>query len=108
VEQGCANLGRHVQNVKKFGVPVVVAINHFVTDTDAEVQAVKDYVATLGAEAILCKHWAQGSAGIEDLAHKVVELADSGRRNSRRSIPTRCRCSTRSKPSPSRSITQAR
>jgi formate--tetrahydrofolate ligase len=78
VEQGCANLGRHVQNVKKFGVPVVVAINHFVTDTDAEVQAVKDYVATLGAEAILCKHWAQGSAGIEDLAQKVVELADSG------------------------------
>jgi formate--tetrahydrofolate ligase len=78
VEQGCANLGRHVQNVKKFGVPVVVAINHFVTDTDAEVQAVKDYVATLGAEAILCKHWAQGSAGIEELAHKVVELADSG------------------------------
>jgi formate--tetrahydrofolate ligase len=78
VEKGCANLGRHVQNVKKFGVPVVVAINHFVTDTDAEVQAVKDYVATLGAEAILCKHWAQGSAGIEELAHKVVELAESG------------------------------
>ncbi|WP_394688218.1 formate--tetrahydrofolate ligase [Hoeflea sp.] len=81
VEQGCANLGRHVENVKKFGVPVVVAINHFVTDTDAEVQAVKDYVATLGAEAILCKHWAQGSAGIEDLANKVVELADSGEAN---------------------------
>tara|TARA_R110002020_G_scaffold16307_7_gene57613 strand:+ start:27229 stop:28908 length:1680 start_codon:yes stop_codon:yes gene_type:complete len=78
VEKGCANLGRHVQNVKKFGVPVVVAINHFVSDTEAEVQAVKDYVATLGAEAILCKHWAQGSAGIEDLAHKVVEMAESG------------------------------
>ncbi|MEP3435443.1 MAG: formate--tetrahydrofolate ligase [Hoeflea sp.] len=78
VEKGCANLGRHVQNVKKFGVPVVVAINHFVSDTEAEVQAVKDYVATLGAEAILCKHWAQGSAGIEDLARKVVEMAESG------------------------------
>tara|TARA_R110002020_G_scaffold244098_1_gene457633 strand:+ start:772 stop:2451 length:1680 start_codon:yes stop_codon:yes gene_type:complete len=78
VKSGCANLGRHVQNVKKFGVPVVVAINHFVSDTEAEIQAVKDYVATLGAEAILCKHWAQGSAGIEDLAHKVVELAESG------------------------------
>jgi len=78
VEKGCANLGRHVQNVKKFGVPVVVAINHFVSDTEAEIQAVKDYVATLGAEAILCKHWGQGSAGIEDLAHKVVELAESG------------------------------
>jgi len=78
VEKGCANLGRHVQNVKKFGVPVVVAINHFVSDTEAEIQAVKDYVATLGAEAILCKHWGLGSAGIEDLAHKVVELAESG------------------------------
>ena len=78
VQKGCANLGRHVQNVKKFGVPVVVAINHFVSDTEAEIQAVKDYVATLGAEAILCKHWALGSAGIEDLANKVVELAESG------------------------------
>lgn len=78
VEKGCANLGRHVQNVKKFGVPVVVAINHFVSDTEAEIQAVKDYVATLGTEAILCKHWALGSAGIEDLAHKVVEMAESG------------------------------
>ncbi|EYR83478.1 formate--tetrahydrofolate ligase [Shinella sp. 838] len=78
VKKGCANLGRHVQNVKKFGVPVVVAINHFISDTDAEIQAVKDYVATLGAEAILCRHWALGSAGIENLARKVVELAESG------------------------------
>ncbi len=78
VERGCSNLGRHVQNVKKFGVPVVVAINHFISDTDAEIQAVKDYVATLGTEAILCRHWAEGSAGIEDLAHKIVELAESG------------------------------
>ncbi len=79
VRKGCANLGRHIQNVKKFGVPVVVAINHFIADTEAEIQAVKDYVATLGAEAILCRHWAQGSAGIEDLARKVVELAESGK-----------------------------
>ncbi|MBD9373121.1 formate--tetrahydrofolate ligase [Rhizobium sp. ARZ01] len=78
VHKGCANLGRHVQNVKKFGVPVVVAINHFITDTDREIQAIKDYVATLGAEAVLCKHWAQGSAGIEELSRKVVELAESG------------------------------
>jgi formate--tetrahydrofolate ligase len=55
---------------------VVVAINHFFSDTDAEIQAVKDYVASQGAEAILCKHWAQGSAGIEELARKVVELAE--------------------------------
>jgi len=59
-------------------VPVVVAINHFFSDTDAEIQAVKDYVASQGSEAILCKHWAHGSAGIEELAHKVVELAESG------------------------------
>lgn len=81
VQSGCPNLGRHIENVKSFGVPVVVAINHFVTDTDAEVQAVKDYVAAQGAEAVLCKHWAKGSAGIEDLAHKVVEMAESGTSN---------------------------
>ena len=78
VKSGCPNLGRHISNVKSFGVPVVVAINHFVSDTDAEVQAVKDYVAAQGATAILCKHWAQGSAGIEDLARHVVDLAESG------------------------------
>ena len=78
VKKGCPNLGRHIANVKSFGVPVVVAINHFFSDTDAEVAAVKAYVAEQGAEAILCKHWAKGSAGIEDLARKVVDLAESG------------------------------
>jgi len=78
VQKGCPNLGRHIGNVTSFGVPVVVAINHFHSDTDAEIEAVKAYVAGQGAEAILCRHWAQGSAGIEDLAHKVVALADSG------------------------------
>ncbi|MBE0693092.1 MAG: formate--tetrahydrofolate ligase [Aquamicrobium sp.] len=78
VEKGCANLGRHIENVKQFGVPSVVAINHFATDTDAEIEAVKAYVAEQGVEAILCRHWAEGSAGIEELAHKVVELAESG------------------------------
>lgn len=78
VEGGCANLGRHISNLKSFGVPVVVAINHFVTDTDAEVQVVKDYVKTQGSEAILCKHWANGSAGTEELAEKVVQIAESG------------------------------
>jgi len=81
VKKGCPNLGRHIANVKSFGVPVVVGINHFVSDTDAEVQAVKDYVKAQGAEAILCKHWAKGSAGIEDLGHKVVQLAESGSAN---------------------------
>lgn len=78
VKKGCPNLGRHIANVKSFGVPVVVAINHFYSDTDAEVAAVKAYVAEQGAEAVLCKHWANGSAGIEDLANAVVKLAESG------------------------------
>ena len=80
VVKGCPNLGRHIENVKSFGVPVVVAINHFVTDTDAEVQAVQDYVSEMSAEAILCKHWEKGSEGTIDLAKRVSEIAasDSG------------------------------
>ncbi len=77
VKRGCPNLGRHIENVRQFGVPAVVAINHFHSDTEAEIQAMKDYVASMGEEAVLCKHWAQGSAGIEDLARKVVQLAES-------------------------------
>ena len=78
VKRGCANLGRHIENVRQFGVPAVVAINHFYSDTDAEIAAMKDYVAKMGEEAILCQHWAKGSAGIEDLAKKIVSLAESG------------------------------
>ena len=78
VNNGCANLGRHIGNLKSFGVPVVVAINQFVTDTDAEVQAVKNYVKTQGSEAILSQHWEHGSKGSEMLATRVAEIADSG------------------------------
>ncbi|WP_416896745.1 MAG: formate--tetrahydrofolate ligase [Minwuia sp.] len=78
VQKGCANLGRHIENVKSFGVPAVVAINHFVSDTDAEIEAVKAYAESMGSEAIVCRHWADGSAGITDLAHRIVEIADSG------------------------------
>jgi formate--tetrahydrofolate ligase len=81
VKAGCANLGRHIENVKSFGVPVVVAINHFVTDTDAEVDAVKAYVAEHGAEAVLSRHWELGSQGSEALARKVVDVVDSGNAN---------------------------
>ena len=81
VREGCANLGRHIENVKGFGVPVVVAINHFVTDTEAEVAAVQEYVAGQGSEAILCRHWAQGSEGIAPLATRVAEIADAGGAN---------------------------
>jgi len=78
VKEGCANLGRHIGNLKSFGVPVVVAVNHFVTDTDAEVQAVQDYVATQGSEAIVSRHWEFGSEGSELLARRVAEIAESG------------------------------
>ena len=81
VNDGCPNLGRHIENLKSFGVPVVVAINHFVTDTDAEVQAVKDYVASQGSEAILSKHWEFGSEGSADLAKRVSEIADADMAN---------------------------
>jgi len=77
VKAGCSNLGRHIENLKSFGVPVVVAINHFVTDTDAEVQAVKDYVITQGSEAILSQHWEFGSKGSAELAKRVAEIADA-------------------------------
>ena len=78
VKKGCANLGRHIENVRQFGVPAVVAINHFYSDTDAEIAAMKEYVTSMGEEAILCMHWAKGSAGIEELANKVVALAEGG------------------------------
>jgi formate--tetrahydrofolate ligase len=77
VQAGCPNLGRHIENLKSFGVPVVVAINHFVTDTDAEVQAIKNFVSEQGAEAILSRHWELGSEGSADLAKRVAEIADA-------------------------------
>lgn len=78
LKEGCVNLGRHIANVKQFGVPVVVAVNHFVSDTDAEVAALQEYAQSQGVEAILCKHWADGSAGTEELATRVADLADNG------------------------------
>jgi formate--tetrahydrofolate ligase len=78
VQKGCPNLGRHIANVKSFGVPVVVAINHFHSDTEDEIAAVRDYCTAHGAEAILCRHWAEGSAGVTELATRVAEIADAG------------------------------
>ncbi len=76
VKKGCENLGRHVENIKMFGVPVVVAINHFLTDTEGEINVIKDYVNQKGSEAILCKHWAEGSKGIIQLSEKVIDVAE--------------------------------
>ncbi|WP_281824089.1 formate--tetrahydrofolate ligase [Jannaschia rubra] len=81
VKAGCANLGRHIGNLKSFGVPVVVAINHFTGDSEAEVAAVQEFVAGQGSEAIVCKHWAEGSKGTEALAARVAEIADAGQAN---------------------------
>ncbi|WP_322866388.1 formate--tetrahydrofolate ligase [Aquicoccus sp. G2-2] len=78
VKDGCPNLGQHISNLKAFGVPVVVAINHFVTDTAAEIEAVKEYAQSQGSEAILCRHWELGGEGTVDLATRVAEIADSG------------------------------
>ncbi len=79
VKKGCENLGRHIENLAKFGVPAIVGINHFVTDTDAEVQAVKDFCASKGVDAVLNKHWAKGSEGITEMAKKVVEIVEGGK-----------------------------
>ncbi|MBL4757390.1 MAG: formate--tetrahydrofolate ligase [Rhizobiales bacterium] len=78
VKKGCANLGRHIENMKMFGVPAVIAINHFITDTDAEIEAIRAYVVNHGSEAVLAKHWAHGSEGAKDLANKVVEIVEGG------------------------------
>ena len=78
VTRGLENLGRHIKNVQRFGVPAVVAINRFSADTDAELVAVQDYVCNLGVAAIEANHWAEGSAGTEELAHKVVAMVDGG------------------------------
>jgi formate--tetrahydrofolate ligase len=78
LRKGLANLGRHIENIKKFGVPITVAINHFMTDTEAEIDAVKDYCREHHVEAFKCTHWAHGAKGAEALARHVAELADKG------------------------------
>ncbi len=79
VRKGCSNLERHLKNLKRYGVPTVVAINRFITDTDKEVNAVKNTAKKMGAEAIRCNHWADGGKGTVDLAKHVIKLADSGK-----------------------------
>jgi formate--tetrahydrofolate ligase len=76
VKKGLVNLQRHIENVQSFGVPVVVAINHFTGDTAAEVKAVQTGVKKLGVEAHVCRHWAEGGKGAIALAEAVVKLAD--------------------------------
>ena len=77
LKKGMANLNRHIKNMQLYGLPIVVAINHFVSDTDKEIQMIKDDCAKQNVEAILTDAWAEGGKGTHDLANKVVELADS-------------------------------
>jgi len=78
VAKGCDNLKRHIENIGKFGVPAVVAINRFITDTEAEVQEVMKAAESMGTKAFLCTHWADGGRGAEALARHVVAVAESG------------------------------
>jgi len=79
VSKGCENLKQHLENIGKFGIPAVVAVNRFITDTDAEIQEVVKASDSVGAEAFMCTHWAEGGAGAEALAHHIVEVVDSGK-----------------------------
>jgi formate--tetrahydrofolate ligase len=76
VRRGSVNLARHLENLAKFGVPAVVAINHFSSDTADEIEAVRSVAVGLGAEAVVCRHWAEGSAGITELAAAVVRISE--------------------------------
>jgi formate--tetrahydrofolate ligase len=78
VAKGCENLKRHIENVRKFGVPPVVAVNRFITDTDAEVAEVMKAAESMGTKAFMCTHWADGGKGTETLAAHVAELANAG------------------------------
>jgi len=76
VKSGISNLKRHVSNIKKFGLPVVIAINHFVADTENEMQALQEECKSIGVETVPCYHWAKGGEGTVELAKKVVEIAN--------------------------------
>ncbi len=81
VTKGCENLKRHIENVNKFGVPAVVAVNRFITDTDAEIQEVMRVAEAMGTRAFMCTHWADGGKGTEALAHHVVALIGESKAN---------------------------
>jgi formate--tetrahydrofolate ligase len=74
VKKGLANLERHIENIKKFGLPIAVAVNHFISDTDNEIKVLIDFCESLGVKASLCTHWANGGDGTKDLANHVSEL----------------------------------
>lgn len=81
VVNGLANLARHLENVRKFGVPAVVAVNHFASDTNPELDAIVEGCRRLGAQSVVCRHWAEGSAGTEALADAVIASIEEGTAN---------------------------
>jgi formate--tetrahydrofolate ligase len=87
VAKGCDNLKRHIENVNKFGVPAVVAVNKFITDTDAEIAEVQKAAESMGTKAFLCTHWSDGGKGTEELAHHVVKVINEGTANFRPLYP---------------------
>ncbi|MBT8060115.1 MAG: formate--tetrahydrofolate ligase, partial [Gammaproteobacteria bacterium] len=77
--KGCQNLGRHIRNVGQFGVPVTVAINHFVTDPTAEHEAIRRFCADLGVECTVSSHWEHGGDGASELAERVLHMIEHHR-----------------------------
>ena len=81
LKKGLPNLERHIQNIKKFGLEVVVAINHFITDTKEEVKIIEEHCSKLGIKVSLCTHWSNGGEGTKDLANNVVEICNKSKKN---------------------------
>ena len=81
VKNGCVNLGRHIENLTSFGIPVIVAINHFIKDTEEEINQIKEFTKKMNIDSITCKHWEKGSSGIQELSKKVVQIADESKSN---------------------------
>ena len=80
IKTGFSNLKRHIENINNhFGIPVVVCLNHFSTDTNSEIDAVKGLVLEMGCKFVVSKHWAQGSTGAKDLAEEVIGLCDQSK-----------------------------
>ena len=77
LKKGFVNLERHINNVKKFGVETIVAINHFITDTDNEIKVLKEYCDSIDVQVSKCTHWSDGGEGTKDLAKKVVEISEN-------------------------------
>ena len=79
LKKGLVNLERHINNTRKFGLPVTIAVNHFITDTDNEMNALLDFCKTLGVKASKCTHWSDGGEGTKELAKNVVEICEENK-----------------------------